>query len=192
MTPTWNRPNRGRTAVTLAVIAVSLAPVLGAARAIDARNVIARELRVTKATPAGKTVRLANVAFDPGRHVPRPPRGLGADMRSNRHWLVQMRGPVSRSARDDLEAVGANLLGYLPDFTYVVSADSSVVSAVKRQKAVRWVGPYHPWYKLSQTLKHLHFSAAAVPWTVTIRLPTSTTSTPTAMKSLRCRRCKPT
>ncbi len=161
--PQQMRRSRVRAVAAVAVIALSVTPVISAVQGLngkrDALSEIAAQHRVTKATPAGKTVRLATVAFDPGQKVPRPPAGLTADPASNRHWLVQMRGPVTRPARAALEAAGADIIGYLPDLTYVVAAARAVADAVKTQKAVRWVGAYHPAYKLSPALDQLRFTS---------------------------------
>jgi subtilase family protein/purple acid phosphatase-like protein len=156
------RLSRARAVAAVTVTVLSVTPVVQAFHsngATDVRRKIAAQHRVTKATPKGKTVRLATAAFDPGQKVPAVPKGLAADPATNRHWLVQMRGPVTLSSRAALEAAGATIIGYLPDYTYVVAADRSVADSVERQAAVRWVGAYHPAYKLSPSLDKLAFVA---------------------------------
>jgi hypothetical protein len=155
-----SRPgSRSRGVAAVVVISLSVTPVIRAAQGPDVLKTIGAQYRVTDATPAGKTVRLATVAFDPGRKVPAPPRGLAADRASNHHWLVQMRGLATRSARAQLEAAGADIIGYVPDMTYIVAGGRAVAEAAKAQKGVRWVGAYHPAYKLSPALDQLKFSA---------------------------------
>jgi subtilase family protein/purple acid phosphatase-like protein len=153
---------RWRALLAVTVTVLSVAPAIRASRphgAADARGKIAAQYRVTKATPAGKTVRLAVVAFDPAQRVPKTPKGLAADRASARHWLVQMRGPVTTSARAAVERAGARVIGYLADYTLVVASTPDVADGLKGLSAVRWVGVYHPWYKLSPDLNRLKFAS---------------------------------
>jgi hypothetical protein len=160
------RHRSGVAVLVAAVVAFGLAPAItakvggrGGPQVLDAVNA---QHRVTRSTPAGTTVRLATVAFDPAIEVPEPPDGLAADVAASRHWLVQMDGPVTRAARTAVEAAGARIIGYLPDMTYVVAAEPAAAEALASQDAVRWVGVYHPWYKLSPALEQLDFDRGAV------------------------------
>jgi subtilisin family serine protease len=66
------------------------------------------------------------------------------------HWLVQFERPVSEADKTRLAAAGAQVLGYLPDFTFLVEAASG--SELGSLPGVRWVGAYLPAYRLSPSL----------------------------------------
>ena len=102
------------------------------------------------ARPGSSVVRLATGAFDPLEHVPEVPAPLRAARPA--HWLVQVHAPASGTARAAVIAAGGAIVGYLPEATYVVRADDPVASALAALPPVRWVGPYHPAYKLSPAL----------------------------------------
>jgi len=94
-----------------------------------------------------KKVHLRFAAFDPLVGEPAVP----ADRRAaptGRLWIVQARGAVDGPFRDALAKAGAVPLAYLPDDAYVVRLDPDKVEAVRKLDAVRWVGPYHPAYRI--------------------------------------------
>ncbi len=64
--------------------------------------------------------------------------------------------------RTGLEAAGATVFDYIPDFTFIVRMDAAAVAAVQAQAGVRWVGPYLPAFRLSRDVL-----AAGVAATVT-------------------------
>lgn len=122
-----------------------------------ALDAVADQYKESGARPAGKTVRLAAVQFDPLEGVPEVAEALTA--KDPRHWLVQVHGPASKSDREAIANAGGSILGYLADMTYLVSADAAAADRLRANPAVRWVGPYHPRYKLSPALDNLKFEA---------------------------------
>lgn len=67
-------------------------------------------------------------------------------------YLVKFDGPVYESERGALEATGAVIDGYLPNYTYTVRMDGALVDEVSKLSGVQWVGEYHPGYKISPEL----------------------------------------
>jgi subtilisin family serine protease len=77
--------------------------------------------------------------------------------------LVQFRGPVQAAWTDALTRQGAELLGYIPDHTFLVRAAPESITRIQALDAVRWVGPYAPAYKLAPDLAAPTTGLAAVP-----------------------------
>jgi len=55
--------------------------------------------------------------------------------------LVQFRGPIQAAWRLSLVKAGAEILGYVPDFSYHVAIDPSIVNTLSALPGVIWVGP---------------------------------------------------
>jgi subtilisin family serine protease len=68
-------------------------------------------------------------------------------------FLVQLRGPIQTDQRAGIEAAGAAIFWYLPDHAYLVRMPAEARAAVAALPYVRWVGDYHPAYKLSGALE---------------------------------------
>jgi hypothetical protein len=113
-------------------------------------------------------VRLLYATFDPiGEGEPAVPVELRASPASP-YGLLQFHGPIRADWGSDLAALGVTFYDYLADFTYVVHVPAASRDAVAAHPAVRWLGAYHPAYKLSPTLQGgkmvvALFDAAAVP-----------------------------
>ncbi|HYC76436.1 MAG TPA: S8 family serine peptidase [Planctomycetota bacterium] len=86
-------------------------------------------------------------AFDPLRTTPVVPRELAAGPASRLH-IVQFHAPGLPDQVAELAAYGASPLFYLPSAAYVVEADSASIAALRAAPFVRWIGPYHPAYRL--------------------------------------------
>ncbi|MCU0606968.1 MAG: S8 family serine peptidase [Candidatus Edwardsbacteria bacterium] len=65
------------------------------------------------------------------------------------YYIVQFAGPVQQSWKQELEARGAALLDYLPNYAFVVRMTAEAAGGVRSLAAVRWVGTYQPAYKVS-------------------------------------------
>ena len=73
----------------------------------------------------------------------------GDAQRGAGYYIVQFSGPVQQDWKRDLEARGAKILSYLPNYAFVVRMDAASRNGVLAHSAVRWVGPYQPAYKIS-------------------------------------------
>jgi hypothetical protein len=98
-----------------------------------------------------KQLHLRFGTFDPLAKPPKIPEGLTAPA-EGKLWIVQCRQTVDQRARDQLTRAGARLLCYLPDDAYVVRLTPEAVAEVRRVPGVRWVGPYHPAYRLDPSV----------------------------------------
>jgi serine protease AprX len=63
-------------------------------------------------------------------------------------YLVQFAGPIEAAWRAELEARGAAVIAYIPEFAFHVQMSPQAAAAVRRFDPVLWVGPFHPAYKL--------------------------------------------
>jgi hypothetical protein len=97
-------------------------------------------------------VRLATRAFDPLKDVPKVAAGLQVSPAASDYWLVQVEYPATKATRLAITSTGAEILGALPDVTYLVRANPAIADAVKGIDGVRWVGAYEPAYKIAPGL----------------------------------------
>jgi subtilisin family serine protease len=113
------------------------------------------------AGPSGQAppppIKLKAVQFSPGRgQFPNLPRGLTVQRYRpglRGYYIVQFQGPVQESWKAQVEATGAELLDYIPDFAFKVRMSPSQAREVGRLDAVAWLGIFQPAYKLSPDLK---------------------------------------
>jgi hypothetical protein len=104
----------------------------------------------TKSNATGSyTIQLTYAVFDPILDgEPAIPASLRAQPDTD-FVLLQLNGPLQPQWAANLQAVGVTFFGYLPDYTYLARLDGDGRSAIETQPGVRWVGSYHPAYKLS-------------------------------------------
>jgi len=84
-------------------------------------------------------------------------------------YLVQFSGPVLDEWQAAVREAGAQLYGYIPDFTFIARMDGNTAAKVSSLPFVRWVGPYHPAYRLANSLRTLDSVQSTGPVTVTIQ-----------------------
>jgi len=105
----------------------------------------------TEATDVGVTLWLKAGAFDP---LVDPVPGPSYLHRSSTHpyYVVQFDGPVLPAWRDDVEALGVELVAYLPDHAFFAWVPRDVVDDLRDVEHVRYVGPIHPAYRIHPVL----------------------------------------
>jgi serine protease AprX len=109
---------------------------------------------VAQSDPPHILIRLQAGVFDPLREELSLPKGLrSAPGPAPAAYLVQLTGPILSTWTSTLEEAGARLLGYVPDFAFLAWMDGPTRDRVAELPMVRWVGPYHPAYKLSPDLE---------------------------------------
>ncbi|MFQ6087982.1 MAG: S8 family serine peptidase [Candidatus Methanofastidiosia archaeon] len=69
------------------------------------------------------------------------------------YYIVQFYGPIKDQWLETLESLGGELIGYIPNFAYLVRMQTDVKEAIEDFSFVEWIGIYHPAYKLSKTLE---------------------------------------
>jgi serine protease AprX len=107
------------------------------------------------AQPQLARIRLKVATFSPGAE-PAVPASLrdGAEVAGrSRYYLVQFRGPVEEAWKAQAAKLGAELLEYVPDYTFKARMTPAVAQQVGRLADVTWVGRFHPAYKLSPSLR---------------------------------------
>jgi hypothetical protein len=92
-------------------------------------------------------VSLSNVEFDSAQGEPAIPDALRAAA-ADPYFLVQFIGPIKTEWLDALQASGAAIIGYTPNYTYIVRMDPALLDSLKGMRAVQWVGQYHPAYRM--------------------------------------------
>jgi serine protease AprX len=100
-------------------------------------------------------IRLRGTTFFPSRGEPALPPGLrqGAIPAGARGtWIVQFAGPIQETWKQAATAAGAELVEYIPEFAFKARMSPAQAQAVRRLAPVRWVGAFHPAYKLSPRL----------------------------------------
>ncbi len=92
------------------------------------------KLRAATFTPA--LGELPGIA--PGLAIAEYPRGVSG------YYIVQFAGPVEPAWRAASEALGAELLGYLPDFAFKARIKPAAARDVEVLDEVAWVVLFHP------------------------------------------------
>jgi len=125
------------------------------------------------AASSGPVLRLQRGVFDPLRSQPALPTALAVNDFTDTdraQTVVQFKGPIQSGGRQALEALGVQVLDYVPDFAYLVLADGAQREALGKLPAVRYVGPWQPAYKIAISLDaSLKVEAAGLPLTLIVR-----------------------
>lgn len=101
-------------------------------------------------------VRLRYATFDPLVSTPSVP----ADLRSTEtpgqstSYLVQFIGPIEESWKASLTSLGAEIEEYIPDYAFIVTMTPEVARQAAKLANVRWVGLFHPAYRISPDIAH--------------------------------------
>ena len=130
---------------------------LTAGKKIQSKKVRAR--RPLTATMKGKSIKLrvASGAFDPllepGPDELTKRLAIHAYAQGEKgYYIVQFDGPIRAKQKKKLRKLGAQVLDYLPDFAFIVKMNDASRTAVESIQQVRWVGIYHPAYRLEPAL----------------------------------------
>jgi serine protease AprX len=115
---------------------------------------------LSRASPPAQTVpasiQLKAAVFVPGRgEAPSIPAGLtisGYAAGQRGYYIVLFRGPVESAWKDQVTALGGEVLEYLPDFAFKVRMTTEQARQVEDLNDAVWVGLFQPAYKLSPTL----------------------------------------
>lgn len=73
-------------------------------------------------------------------------------MPASPYHIVQFSGPVEAIWVQQVEALGGQVFGYVPDNAHIVRMTPAVAAKVSTLGSVRWVGAYRPGYKLATDL----------------------------------------
>lgn len=138
----------------VAVYILLLLSLLGALPVLGAPAAQPRPVDLLDDVPL---IRLQKHSFDPLEHEPiqTPPLATAAtpdQQRAPQIYLVQFQGPVHPEWKQTVTAAGAQLYGYIPDYAFLAWMDAPTAARVAQLEPVRWVGLYHPAYRLAPEL----------------------------------------
>lgn len=107
--------------------------------------------RTPKTNP---NIALKRATFDPLAGEPVLPTQLQATIQSNQTqtYLIQFNGPIQPQWKDAVAQASAHLYGYIPDYTFIARMDGTIAQRVQSLDMVRWIGLYHPAYRLAADL----------------------------------------
>lgn len=97
-------------------------------------------------------IKLRYARFDPLQSIPVVPEAMRADV-SGQLFIVQFFTQPLRQLREVITRLGGTVYNFLPDNAYVVAMDIETRAQVEALPYVRWVGPYHPAYRLEEFLR---------------------------------------
>ena len=102
-------------------------------------------------------IKLRFADYDPRIDAPSVPAALQADAAS-RLYIVQFIVQPLEAFQTALRERGAIIHGFLPDNAVIVSMGPAAREGVARLAFVRWVGRFHPAYKLDEAILSEHAS----------------------------------
>jgi hypothetical protein len=114
--------------------------------------VVFATLLLAACVPVGaRMIELETYRFDTDLGEPALPAGLRAadDAGAISYCLVQTSGPVTDDWRSQLERAGARIFGYVADGAFLIGVDRDARARVESLTGTRWIGLFHPAYKLS-------------------------------------------
>ncbi len=104
--------------------------------------------------PAAPVIQLQFATFDPLAGEPQIAPRLQATIArgGTTTYLVQFSAPVLAEWKNAVEQTGARLYDYIPDYAFIARMDAATAQRVRALPMVRWVGYYHPAYRLAADL----------------------------------------
>ncbi len=106
-----------------------------------------------KIQAADYTLKLRRAEFDPLEHSLSIPTQFRSSQ-SSELFLVQFHTqPIGLFLRQ-INSIGGQVYDYIPSYSYVVRLTPEEAIAVQELPYVRWTGPCHPFYRLSDNMVH--------------------------------------
>jgi len=106
--------------------------------------------------PINKFVHLKYAQFDPLVSLPAIPDALMSRPpvipNTKMPYIVQTNSPITEDWKNELANNGVEIISYIPDNAYLVRLQDDQVDKIRGLGSVRWLGDYHPVYKLDPTL----------------------------------------
>ncbi|HEX7321050.1 MAG TPA: S8 family serine peptidase [bacterium] len=100
----------------------------------------------------GDMIRLKTYPFDTKQGEPILPPQLMTTEKEVNYYVIQCAGPVEKAWKDDLKASGVYVLGYIPDYAYLVRMDKLTGELVSLKPYITYVGLWQPAYKIQPAL----------------------------------------
>jgi len=106
----------------------------------------------SRTLPRRSTIELAGVSFDPLAGEAPEMDGLLRSVSGNRAFIVQFITPPLPGFREAIGRLGGKTHRYLPHQALIVLIDPGRLGELSDLPFVRWVGPWHPDFKLDDGL----------------------------------------
>ncbi len=101
----------------------------------------------------GELIRFNNIVFDPLVEEPEiEPAYFLSMAEAGGLCVLQFEGPVREEWKSAVKEAGCRLFDYVPDFAFVARVSETDRTEISEMPFVRWIGPYHSFYRLSQDL----------------------------------------
>src|SRR5215831_7149322 len=100
-------------------------------------------------------------------------------------YLVQFSGPLETAHRDELRRLGAELIQYVPEDTFIARFNNTSAARLGALSYVNWVGPYRSELKIHPRLASAAHAAMQTNATVQVNILTSTTATLAELAAVR-------
>ncbi len=117
--------------------------------------------------PTDFTISLRGFCFDPKTGDPAREHakrgGYLTEMSGDGYRLVQLGGRTQDAWLRQLQQMGVEPVQYIPHQTYLAYVPATAREAAEALSFVRWMGPYHPIYKLSPELQWVFTGKAGKP-----------------------------
>jgi serine protease AprX len=116
---------------------------------------------VNTTRPANYTIALGGLTFDPLQPAGLPAihPELQADELNNDVYIVQFVTQSLEPYTAQMKSGGADVHSYVSNYSFITQMDRATVAFVRDLPYVRWVGPYHPAYKLDPVVRNAEFPA---------------------------------
>ncbi len=102
------------------------------------------------------TISLSNgIVFDTRAGEPVLPADLAiSNYQPNEvgYYIIQFSGPIHEEDTRLLDATGAEVCGYLPNYAYIVKMSEETKTRLSAVNRIGWIGLYQPAYKVSREL----------------------------------------
>ncbi|MEE9152098.1 MAG: S8 family serine peptidase, partial [Thermoplasmata archaeon] len=114
-------------------------------------GIISGESAVEQEEPFPLFINLKAARFDPLFEEPNIPLELTYPDETA-YYLVQCKDPIQSGWVEKILDTGAIILGYIPDYTYILHMEKDVKRSIENLPFIRWIGIYHPAYKIEENL----------------------------------------
>jgi hypothetical protein len=100
-------------------------------------------------------------------------------------FLVQFSSPPGREARDQLAAIGVNLLHYIPEDAFVARLRGVSLDRLRTAPSVAWVGEYRPEHKVHPRLAAAARAAVQTNQLIAVNVVIAPQATPAEIAEVR-------
>ncbi|MFM1872034.1 MAG: hypothetical protein RL398_1456, partial [Planctomycetota bacterium] len=132
---------------------INLKPLgLAMALVVPLASAVAQDAGAFRELSQDPRILLQYAAFDPLTGLPEVPPALACAADTGL-WIVQLQGSPTDHDREVIARTGGRIHGYLPHDSYVVRMTAGTAAALAVQPEVRWIGGYHPAYRLEPEVR---------------------------------------